>query len=575
MNRQKKIISLLGLMTLLWVGTATAVTSITPSTNEVSLQLQQQVQQGTSVKLYQPQLLQQFYSQRQFQPAWFSDEAVNTATSFSLSLSFSLANELLHAINAAATEGLNPAYYHQSTLQQLLLSTQTPSMTTAPQLAELELRLSDAFLSYASHLVKGRLKPQTIHRNWTLQPRQIDLVSQLEKALSSKKIGKTLAQLNPAHAGFSQLKTALATYRELHEKGGWPLVSPGKKLELGTLSPRVAELRQRLAATGELVMTPVVTNLSPEPESTTPKHDPQHAFDAALEQAVLRFQRRHGLEDDGIVGPITLAALNVTVEQRIQQIELNMERWRWLPEDLGQRHILVNVPGFEMNLVENGQSVFHSKVIVGRKSRQTPIFSDTMSHLVLSPFWNVPYNIAVRDKLPLLRKNPYALSGKKIRIFNSAGQQIDPGQVDWTAVGRGNFGYRMRQDPGPKNALGKVKFMFPNKHSVYLHDTSSPRLFAKTKRTFSSGCIRVAKPLELAVQLLKNNPQWDADTIVAATQKRRQRRVELPTAVPVHLMYWTTWQDESGQIQFREDIYRRDQPLNKALLAFNSDHKAG
>ncbi len=240
------------------------------------------------------------------------------------------------------------------------------------------------------------------------------------------------------------------------------------------------------------------------------------------------------LSETGTVNAATLAALNVPVSERIRQIELNLERWRWLPDDFGSRYILVNIPSFKMNVVENGKRVMESKVVVGRQERQTPTFSAKMAYLVMSPKWYVPRSIAVKDKLPQLKRNPYSLARQNIRIFNSAGQQINPGSINWSAVSAGNFNYQLRQDAGPRNALGGIKFMFPNPYNVYLHDTPSRGLFSRNQRTFSSGCIRISNPVELAEYLLKHDPKWNRDTIKTAAASGKQRVVNLPQQVPVY-----------------------------------------
>jgi murein L,D-transpeptidase YcbB/YkuD len=247
-----------------------------------------------------------------------------------------------------------------------------------------------------------------------------------------------------------------------------------------------------------------------------------------------------------------------------------MERWRWLPENLGERHILVNIPGFEMQVIEHGQPVLRSKVVVGREDRPTPVFTGSMNHLVISPYWYVPRTIAIKDKLPILRRNPYALQRQHIRVFNSAGREVNPGRINWYNVGKRNFNYRLRQDPGPNNALGTIKFMFPNQHSVYLHDTSAPELFEEAERAYSSGCIRIAKPMELAEYLLRDDPQWNRETISSAIRQGRQRTVMLDEEIPVHLLYWTVWQDDEGLLNFREDIYQHDQSLVQALTTIET-----
>jgi murein L,D-transpeptidase YcbB/YkuD len=257
--------------------------------------------------------------------------------------------------------------------------------------------------------------------------------------------------------------------------------------------------------------------------------------------------------------------MNVPVTERIRQVELNLERWRWMPDELGSRYILVNIPSFKMKVFEDDKRVIESKVVVGRQERQTPAFTANMAYLVLSPKWYVPRSIAVKDKLPQLKRSPNALARQNIRVFNSAGKEIKPGAVNWRAVSADNFNYQLRQDAGPRNALGGIKFMFPNPYNVYLHDTPSRELFSRNQRTFSSGCIRISNPVELAEYLLKSDPKWNRNRIKTASTSGQQQVVNLPQKVPVYLLYLTAWVDEDGLVNFRSDIYQRDKPMVRAL----------
>ena len=332
------------------------------------------------------------------------------------------------------------------------------------------------------------------------------------------------------------------------------MVPDGPKLQKGDRNERVAALRSRLIVSGDF-----------EPGNTVSDTD---LFDEALEQALKGCQERHGLDVDGIVGRATLGALNVSAEDRVRQIGLNMERWRWLPQDLGERYILVNIANFELDVIEQDQLVMAMRIIVGRDYRRTPVFSDKMTYLVLSPYWQVPPTIAMKDKLPLIKKDPEYLIKENMRVFLGWGadaKEIDPRTIDWSTIDAKNFRYRLRQDPGPRNALGGTKFMFPNKYDVYIHDTPSRELFAKATRAFSSGCIRIEKPIELAEYLLKEDPQWTRETILAAIDKRLEKTVKLSKPIILHLLYWTAWASEDGSVQFRDDIYGRDKRLNEAL----------
>jgi murein L,D-transpeptidase YcbB/YkuD len=297
--------------------------------------------------------------------------------------------------------------------------------------------------------------------------------------------------------------------------------------------------------------------------------DPE-LFDEALELGLKRFQARYGLTADGVMDAATRRELNVSAERRVEQLEVNLERWRWLPQDLGQRHIIVNIPAFELEVVEKDAVVLSMRVVVGRPYQHTPVFSETMRYLVLNPYWHVPHGIAVQDVLTHVKRDFSYLKQQQMQIFQGWGPEaraIDPATVDWSAVTPSRFPYRVAQDPGSVNALGRIKFMFLNKFNVYLHDTPARLLFAETQRDFSHGCIRIQKPLELALYLLRKDPQWDRETLLRALNKAKDRSVPLPEPIPIHLLYWTAWAEEDGTIKFRRDIYGQDAPLLAALRA--------
>jgi murein L,D-transpeptidase YcbB/YkuD len=290
---------------------------------------------------------------------------------------------------------------------------------------------------------------------------------------------------------------------------------------------------------------------------------------------VKQFQNRHGLAPDGIVGSKTRAALNVSVQQRIRQVELNLERWRWLPNDLGDRFIAVNTADYSLKVVENGRKIIDMRVVVGRPARQTPVFSAKMTYLVLNPYWNVPYTIAVKDILPKLDEGVDYLISQGIRVFSDWSKdatELNPEQIDWASYGRSNFPFRLRQDPGKKNALGQIKFMFPNKFAVYLHDTPQRSLFQKIQRGFSSGCIRVENARMLASYLLSAEDRWTPEVLLAALASGHRQVVRVPQPILVHLLYMTAWIDDRGVLQFREDIYHRDRDLDAALMQRNPYH---
>ena len=518
------------------------------SASQVTADLQQRLQvepqpqslQAGTTELLQLPLVLDFYRRRGYQPAWINDAGKPSQ----------LAEQLSQAIDDSVQDGLRPTFYNFDDFRTAMRSLKIAFAPTPRQLSDFDLLLTDTYFQLADHLVTGRLEPSQVEEYWKLKPRQIDLVGNLQQAVVKRDILASLSALSSPHAGYARLRQALSDYRQLAANGGWPAVNSTEKLELGSRGVAVQQLRARLRASGDLS----------GPDAVDPAY-----FDAILQDAVVHFQERHGLTADGVVGPNTLRTLNVPIAQRIRAMELNLERWRWLPETLGERYIEVNIPGYQLRLVEQGEDKLKARVIVGRSKRPTPIFSADMSYLVFSPYWYVPRTIMVEDKLPILRKNPYALRKQGIRIF-SGNREIDPGSVNWSNVSKRSFSYSMRQDPGKYNALGDIKFMFPNQHSVYIHDTSSPRLFERDQRAFSSGCVRIDSPVELAEYLLRDT-KWDRDTIVKASQRGRERRVDLQTKVPVYMLYWTSWVDSDGTVQFRDDIYDRDTALAQALFS--------
>ena len=479
--------------------------------------------------------LKSFYERRDFRPIWLADGAESRA------------RQLVAVLRSAARDGLDPNSYGLSDIAARL------EATAASDQADLELLASHAVLRYVSDLRTGRLALQDIDPELFIHPGELDRLDVLERAAAAPDIWRFLSDQAPSNPIYRRLRRVLGEYRAIAERGGWPAVPDGPSLKPGMVDPRVKDLRLRLMSSGDL---------------TIEGADAQ-SYDPALAQAVQRFQSRHGLEADGVVGAKTLEALNVPVEERIDQILINMERWRWMPDDLGDRYLLVNLAGFELDVVEAGSTVLDMRVVVGKTYRRTPVFSGRMTYLDFNPYWNVTPNIAKRDILPKILADPGYLAAEGMRVFASWGegaQEIDPETVDWTSVAPQQLTFKFRQDPGPKNALGRVKFMFPNRFNVYLHDTPSRELFQRTVRTFSSGCIRLEKPLELAEYLLQGDPGWTRTRIERVIADGKTMTVILPQPIPVHLTYSTVWFGEGGTIHFRDDIYGRDALVAQALF---------
>jgi murein L,D-transpeptidase YcbB/YkuD len=367
-------------------------------------------------------------------------------------------------------------------------------------------------------------------------------------------------------SGDVRLQQALEWYRQLAEAGGWPVLPNGPTLRPGDRSERVVALRMRLQVSGDM---PSPGSRQSSQYNTLPDAD-DTLFDDELEQAVRIFQSRHGLQVDGIVGPMTLAALQVPVEARIAQMVLNLERWHRNGQAFEDRYILVNIPAFTLDVVEYEHAVMRMRVIVGKPYQRTPTFHETMTYLVLNPYWEVPHNIAKREILPELHNDPTYLQKHNMKVIASWGpsvQVVDPATINWSVISSHDLRYRFRQEPGIQNALGQIKFKFPNAFNVYLHDTSTPSLFAKPQRAFSHGCIRVEKPIDLAVYLLQDMPQWSRQQILATIAGNVQQRIDLRTPITVHIVYRTAWVDEDGSVQFRPDIYRYDKEQEATFCA--------
>jgi len=367
--------------------------------------------------------------------------------------------------------------------------------------------------------------------------------------------------------GYDFLERTLRKYIDIKRAGGWPKIALGPTIQAGGKGPRVDTLRTYLKITGDL---PAESSAS------------INILDQDLETAVQRFQRRHGLIADGIVGKNTQAALNISVEDRINQIQINLERWRSISYDSGSRYLMVNIPGFELSIVENDTVVQKMRAIVGKKRRQTPVMSDRITYLELNPYWNIPRKIFLKDILPRIQEDPEYLARQGIRVFDGwqrEASELDPVYIDWGEVSYDRFPYRLRQDPSEINALGKVKFMFPNQKGVYIHDTPGKNLFAKQKRTFSSGCVRVQDPLTLAEYLLSEQ-NWDREKLATIIETGQRKIIVLKKAIPVHLVYFTAWVDKGGELNFREDIYGKDRDFlsdnnqgSSIVTNFNNDDR--
>ncbi len=493
------------------------------------------------------QVIPIFYQNRDFAPKWFGVDGLHPS-----------ALTLVEAIRNADREGLNSEDYHLNAIEQILheLSDEAfpPDSSKAHRWADLDLMLTDAYLLLGSHLSAGRVNPENLHADWLLGTRSMELADLLGQTESPEQLVRQLNQLKPRHQGYKDLISALLRLREILSRGGWPQVETSRILRPGDKDSAIATVRRRLELSGDLRDNAAL--------------DTDDVYDPVLVSAVERFQRRHGLRPDGVLGPRSVEAMNVTVAQRIRQIELNLERWRWLPQDLGERHIVVNTAAFYLKVIEHGHEKMAMRVVVGRPARQSPVFSADMTYLVFNPYWNVPRKLAVEDILPKAKKDVHYLIDKKFKVFNGwkeDAEELDPQTLQWEDYSEHYFPFRLRQEPGKSNALGRIKFMFPNQFAVYLHDTPQKSLFTRAHRDFSSGCIRLENARALASYLLSDDPKWTRESLSQILDQGHQRVVHVPRPIPVHLHYMTAWVDPDGTLQFRDDIYKRDEKLDQAL----------
>jgi murein L,D-transpeptidase YcbB/YkuD len=429
-------------------------------------------------------------------------------------------------LDAADDHGLPPELYKVPIKDPEGKNARVPA-ESAPKL---DVQASAAFFRYFMHVTAGRLDPHALESQWTLKPEKPELVMALTDAVEHDNLNEAMDKLKPSSPEYSELQKALVRYRAIAAKGGWPTVPSAKSLPA---------LRHRLALEGDL--------------DASYETDESPIYDATLADAVKRFQERHRIKPDGNVNTETLKAMNVAVESRIRTIELNLERWRWMPDTMPARYIMVDVPDYRLDAIENGTSVLGMRVVVGAPDKKTPIFADEMTTVIFSPYWNVPPDIAKNETAPRAAKDPGYLARNNMEVVDASGQSIDPSSVDWSKPGA----LRIRQRPGGENALGGVKFIFPNNFNVYLHDTNAGKLFDRIERGLSHGCVRVEEPGKLAQYVLRDIPEWTPEAIAEAMQAGKERGVKLKTPIPVYIVYMTAWVHEGG-VRFLKDIYGHD-----------------
>lgn len=491
---------------------------------------------ASTVQLLDPAAVDRFYAARAFEPAW-------AGTHCEIYLA-----ALVAAIRESESHGLDPARYHRDALA-----------SAAGCDPDTELRATDAWLALAAHLHSGLVDPLLLESAWTPSRPRLDFAALLETSLAGGDVRAPLLALAPDQPFYFALREMLAGLRNAAPDGGRAQIDAGRDFRIRDGDPRVGQLRARLVELGLL-------DTGSEAAGTD--------SDAALTDALKSFQRSSNLEPDGIVGPLTMHQLNRGVADRIAQVRANLERWRWLPDDLGDRHIEINIADFRLEAHAQGKVERTHRTIVGLSYRQTPMMLGRITYLVLNPWWETPRRLAVLDKLPQFRKDPEAVQRLGFQVLDRDGNEVDPAIIDWDAVPAQGFPYRLRQRPGPQNALGRVKMMFPNVHDVYLHDTPAQVLFEKSRRAFSSGCIRVDNALDLASWLLAGTAGWDRARIDSVVASGAVTTITLGEAVPVQIVYLTAVPDGAGGVRLIDDVYGRDAALNALVDAPPAAHSS-
>jgi murein L,D-transpeptidase YcbB/YkuD len=480
-------------------------------------------------------ILLEVYADHGFDPFWTSPGHVQ---------------QLMDLIDQSADHGLDPADYNALLLHRLVF--QQSRSPSAQLKAEEEILLMESLLRYGYHRRYGKVKASSLDPDINFrrelfndQPPSVTI----EQALGAASLGDFIQMLAANGPVYRHLQDVLARYRDIEEAGGWPMVAEGPTLRKGDQDARVAAVRKRLAVTGDL----------PAGTSTTSRD-----FDRDVERAVVFFQARHSLDDDGIVGKQTIEALNVPAEVRVNQLRLSLERLRWVNQEATDTLVAVNIAGFRVFFYKDGQLEWTTRAMVGKHYRKTPVFRGDMAYLEFNPTWTIPPGILRNDTLPAIKRNPNYLASKNIRVIDRNGKFVDPSTVDWNQYSKG-VPYTLRQDPGPKNSLGTVKFIFPNEHFVFLHDTPHRELFGRSERAFSSGCIRVEDPLKLAELVLDQPDKYPRSELEHIVASRKTQRINLSPKIPVVIVYLTASVDPDGAVRFYMDIYDRDQRVLDAI----------
>jgi len=486
------------------------------------------------IVLFSQNLLSSIYENANYQQVWSDNKNVE---------------DLLWILNESYNDGLTPDDYHLERIKQI--RSDISKVSDPEKAADLDLLYTDGALLLATHLLVGKVDQSKIRKGWDIPQNSTPIESQgmLEKALKENSLRSLYKQIRPDHFMYEHLRNGLAKYREIEENGGWPSIPSGQVLKPDMHDDRVLLMREYLIVTGDL---PAINN-----------NDTSKVYDENMVSAIKNFQLRHNLNQDGVVGKGTLEVMNVPIEKRIDEIRINLERARWIIHHLPEDFLVVNIAGYNIRRIRNDSTIFYSRVIVGKHYHESPIFDGTMTYIELNPTWTLPYSIATKETLPKLKKNPDYLSEKNMIIMDRNGEVLDPSTINFNSLSKNNFPYIVRQKAGPHNALGEVKFMFPNSYAVYLHDTPARSLFAREKRAFSHGCIRLDDKWGLFLNLMGD--EWNMKKIDEIVASEKTTTVKLKNPIEIMLLYWTAGADKQDEIYFNKDVYDRDPEVLEQL----------
>ena len=490
-----------------------------------------------------------FYVNRNYIPAWFNGDTLGVNGYI-----------LLDYIRQSDQQGLQPEDYHLHLIEAYIGKTLCFFKPMASKdIMKMDILLTDAFMLMASHLYYGKVDPEKEGASWKMQRKdpELRLDMKLEEALAGNDVNKGLNMLAPRYRAYWKMKEELAFFLKLNEQV-WPAICSETAIKPGESNLLIPKVRERLIKLRYQLSDSISI-----------------AFDEELEKQLKIFQDDWGLNADGVIGKATLEDLNSLPFNLISQLKVNMERYRWLPLQVTEKYIIVNIANFKLYLIAGMDTLISMRVIVGKGPRTTPVFNERISYIVFSPSWTVPKTILNNDVIPELLKGPGYLEKRNMKLLRNDGSEVTYTDIDWSAISADNFPYTVRQSPGPGNALGRVKFMFPNSYDVYIHDTPSKASFARDERDISSGCVRVENPFDLAVLLLSDTPEWPPASILDAMQQEKEQTVRLKIPVDVVLIYLTAWTDGKDRIQFRRDVYQRDALVMRALRQKPETARAG